>query len=146
MTPAQLLLLNAALALVLLGLILTIQFVHYPAFADVGEASFGNFHRLHSLRITPLVGPLMVAEALAALALVMHRPDALPAWAAWAAGLLVVVVWLDTMLWAVPVHGRLGAGPDRELVAELLRANALRAIAWGARCALLTPFVLRLVR
>jgi len=77
-SPNHLLLLNTGLALVLLGLILTVQFVHYPAFADVGDQAFSRFHMLHSQRITLLVGPLMVAEALAALLLVAARPDALP--------------------------------------------------------------------
>ena len=146
MSPNHLLLLNTGLALVLLGLILTVQFVHYPAFADVGDQAFSRFHMLHSQRITLLVGPLMVAEALAALLLVAARPDALPAWAAWAAGILVVVIWLDTALWAVPLHMKLEGGLDPELVTQLLRANALRAWAWLARAVLLTVFLARALR
>ena len=86
---ALLLLANLILAAVLTGLILTIQWVHYPLFGAVGEEAFREYHRLHNLWITQLVGPLMVAEAGAAAALVLFRGTLVPDWAAWAGALPV---------------------------------------------------------
>jgi len=145
MTPNLVLLVSAALSFTLLGLILTVQFVHYPAFGEVGPDTWARFHAQHGQRITWLVGPLMLAEAATAALLVMHR-GGLPAWAAWASAALVVLIWLDTAFWAVPVHNKLSAGATPELVAELLRANWVRTVAWAARSALLAVFVARLLR
>lgn len=145
MTGSSILLINAALSLVLLGLILTIQLVHYPSFGDVGPGEFADFHRLHELRITPLVGPLMVAEACAAVALVLARPEGVPAAVAWVAAGLVAVVWLSTFFLSVPLHGQLHGGFDAERVAALVRTNWVRTLAWGARSGLLGVAVARLL-
>ena len=135
---------NWGLALILLGLILTIQFVHYPLFGEVGEGSFERYHALHEQRVTWLVGPLMCAEALAAAALVLRCPEFLPGWVAWVAAGLVVAIWLDTVLWAVPVHERLAVeGLDPLLVGELCRSNLPRTLCWAARAGLLGIFVIR---
>jgi hypothetical protein len=141
-----LLVVNAALAFTLVGLILTVQYVHYPAFGDVGPMEWSRFHALHEQRITWVVGPLMLAEAIAAALLVVWRPEGLPPWAAWTAGGLVAVAWLDTAMWAVPLHGRLSEAFDPALLTQLLRANAVRTAAWVARAGLLGWLVVRLGR
>jgi len=145
MTGSSLLLLNAALSFVLLGLILTIQLVHYPAFGDVGAPEFAEFHRLHELRITPLVGPLMVAEACAAAALLVLRPTGVSPGLAWGAAILVAVVWLATFFVSVPLHGQLHGGYDADRVAALVRTNWIRTLAWTVRSGLLGVAVTRLI-
>ena len=52
---------GATLALV--GLIWTVQLVHYPLMAEV-RTGFARYHELHRERITWIVAPLMGAEAL----------------------------------------------------------------------------------
>ncbi len=68
---------NAAVACALTGLIWTIQVVHYPLFARVGEAEWPAYEREHQRRITLVVAPLMLANAGLALALVLGAPTAL---------------------------------------------------------------------
>ena len=46
---------NAAVACALTGLIWTIQVVHYPLFARVGEAEWRAYEREHQRRITLVV-------------------------------------------------------------------------------------------
>ena len=60
---------NAAVTLMLVGLILTIQVVHYPLFARVGAAGFAAYEAAHSARITVLVMPLMGLEVLLSIAI-----------------------------------------------------------------------------
>jgi hypothetical protein len=138
MEPGRALLVaNLALALLLAGLIWTIQVVHYPLFARVGAGAFAAYHAAHSARITALVGPLMGAEALAALALLVAPPAGLARWVPPASAACVGLAWGVTALLAVPLHGRLAAGLDPALVDDLVRVNGLRTFAWTARAALL---------
>ncbi len=57
-----LLVIHAAVSWALLGLIWTIQVVHYPLFKEVGKESFIAYHERHMRFITWVVGLLMLAE------------------------------------------------------------------------------------
>ena len=57
-----LLLVNLAVSWALVGLIWTIQLVHYPSFSFVAEDHFLEFHRHHTRSITWVVMPLMLVE------------------------------------------------------------------------------------
>lgn len=140
-TGLPLLLANTALALVLTGLIWTIQVVHYPLMAHVGETARLTYQAIHQRTITPLVAPLMLAELMACLLLFASPPPAMPAWAAWTQGLLVGVVWLSTMFIQVPLHGRLSAGEP--VVAALVASNWIRTLAWTTRSSLLVLMLWR---
>jgi hypothetical protein len=134
---------NLATALFLTGLIWTIQIVHYPLFARVGPAQFPAYEAAHTASITPLVGPVMLLELLAALALVFARPPAIPAWAAWTALALVALIWASTILLQVPRHSQLASGFHPAAHAALVSSNWLRTAAWSARSALLLWFSFR---
>ena len=128
---------NLGPAFFLTGLIWTIQIVHYPLFDRVGPATFPAYESAHTARITPLVGPLMLFELVAAIALVFARPSAIPAWTAWTALALVALIWTSTFLLQVPRHAQLAAGFDAAAHAALLASNWIRTAAWSARSALL---------
>jgi hypothetical protein len=134
---AVLLVANAACAWFLAGLIWTIQLVHYPLFSRAGRDGFAAYESAHSRMITPLVGPVMLAELALALALVAMRPRAVPAWAAWTLLALVGAVWLSTFALQVPAHGILARGFDAEAHARLVATNWIRTAAWTARAAIL---------
>jgi hypothetical protein len=87
--------------------------------------------------ITPLVGPVMLAELALAIALVAMRPRAVPAWAAWTLLALVGAVWLSTFAVQVPAHGTLARGFDAEAHARLVATNWIRTAAWTARAGIL---------
>jgi|EP01047_Picozoa_sp_COSAG01_P015167 hypothetical protein len=53
---------HACITWALVGLIWTIQLVHYPLFAAVGRKNFAKYEQQHTRRITVLVMPLMLAE------------------------------------------------------------------------------------
>ena len=146
LSSSSLLLLNLALALVLTGLIWTIQCVHYPLFASVGEEAFRSYHAQHNGAITMVVAPLMVAELAAAFALTLARPEGLSPTVAWVALGLVLLVWASTFFLSVPSHGRLAQGLSLTEVDALVRGNWVRTLAWTARSGLLLVTQWQLLR
>lgn len=119
------------------GLIWLIQVVHYPLFAQVGGEGFARYESAHARLITPIVGPVMLAELASALLLLAVRPRAMPAWAAWSGAVLVIVIWASTFLLQVPAHGALARGFDPDTHARLVSGNWIRTIAWSLRAVLL---------
>lgn len=113
----------------LVGLIWTIQLVHYPLFSQVGEQQFVQYVKTHGRNITWLVGPLMVAELVASYFVWKASPGALET-----AGLLAVAVnWLVTGALFAPLHSRLAKGFDKDLCRKLIQANWIRTALWTAR-------------
>jgi hypothetical protein len=130
-------LINLASTWALVGLIWTIQVLHYPLFKQVGAAAFPAYHSAHNQRITPLVLVLMLAELLTALALLAEHPAAMPSWAAWLGASLVGLIWVSTALLQVPYHGQLSVGFSEGAHQGLVLSNWLRTLAWTVRGALL---------
>jgi hypothetical protein len=127
---------QVVITLVLVGLILTVQLVHYPLFAKVGAGCFADYQHEHARRITWLVVPLMTAELALAAGLVLAPPPALPPWSAWLGLALAAAIWLSTFFAQVPQHAVLARGFDARAHAALVRGNWLRTCCWLARGAL----------
>lgn len=130
---STLLLLNAVSTWALVGLIWTIQWVHYPLFLRVGPAAFSGYHAAHSLAITPLVGVLMLLEGVTALALLLRPPAGASTLLVWGGFLLVVAHLLVTALVSVPLHARLGQGFDADVIGRLVTTNWWRTAIWTTR-------------
>lgn len=122
---------NLVDAALLCGLIWTIQVVHYPLFARVPAAGWPHYEAEHQQRITMLVLPLMVANVALAVALLLDgaRPEGVAILNAALAG----GVFLATGLVYAPMHGRLAAAHDADLIRRLVRFNWLRTAAWTAQ-------------
>jgi hypothetical protein len=135
---------HAVSTLLMTGLIWTVQVVHYPLFARVGEAAFRDYEREHMRRITWLVAPLMILEAgsAAVLVLVLDAP--------WQRGLaiaglaLLLVIWASTAFLQVPCHTRLSRAFDSVTVRRLVGTNWIRTAAWSLR-GILAIVLLRIV-
>lgn len=124
---------QVAVTLVLVGLILTVQLVHYPLFARVGAPGFAAYEAEHSARITALVLPLMFSELALASWMAFTTPPGLPRWSAWVGLGLVASIWLSTFCLQVPQHAILGRGWDARAHAALVATNWIRTVAWVAR-------------
>lgn len=132
---------HAGATLFLVGLIWTIQIVHYPLFAMVGENGYAAYQTSHMSRITYVVAPVMLAElgTAAYFAFVDYEPiDAKLFWFGLA---LVLVIWISTALIQSPVHGRLAQKFDADLVNKLVWTNWLRTILWTVRGALILGMI-----
>jgi hypothetical protein len=114
----------------LVGLIWTIQLVHYPLFAQVGRENFIAYHRSHMQRVGWVVGPLMLVEICSG------------AWIVWSgcrdvwvlASLLpLALIWLSTWRVQIPLHLQLAEGFDPKAHQRLVATNWWRTAAWTLR-------------
>ena len=117
--------------------------LQYPSFARVGPASFPEFHAFHSTRITLIVAPLMIAEAISAAALVWRPARVTSTWEVWVGLGLVMIVWASTALLQVPMHQRLSSGFDETAWRFLCDSNWVRTLAWSLRAVLVTVWLHR---
>lgn len=121
----------------LVGLIWTIQVVHYPLFARVGPDLFPGYQSSHSTLITIVVGPLMLLELLTGFFLLLTPPAPFPAWIWWVGMGLIGAIWLTTTFVSVPLHGRLSGGFEAKAYTALVGTNWIRTLAWTLRGLLL---------
>ncbi len=120
-----------------------VQLVQYPSFAKVGAAGFADFHAHHSARITLIVAPLMIAEAVSAIALAWRPTSGIMQWEVWVGLGLLLIIWASTFLLQVPMHTKLSSGFDAEAWRFLVRSNWIRTLAWSLRAALVTVWLQR---
>lgn len=131
---STLLAVHCAATWALVGLIWTVQLVHYPLFANVGADRFRAYHARHTRTITFIVGPLMLTELLTAILLLaggVREP--------WLLASLPPLLfnWFSTGLVQVPLHNRLANGFDPEACRRLVSTNWWRTLAWTLRGACL---------
>lgn len=126
-----------ACTLIMTGVIWTVQHVHYPLLESVGNASFPEYHGRHTARISLLVGPLMGAEMVTGLWMVVDPPMGLGRDVCILGACLLALIWLSTALIQVPQHRALAAGLEPRTVRALVLGNWIRTGAWTARAILL---------
>jgi len=120
------------------GLVWFVHAVHYPMFATVargGEDRWREYEREHLRRSGLVIPPIMLTEAVAAVALLFVLVDDRSTSVAWVGLLLLAFVWISTFAGAVPMHARLEQGFDAASHRRLMRQNLLRSLAWTARSA-----------
>lgn len=120
---------HAGVTLMLVGLIWTIQLVHYPLFAHAAGHGWSEFHADHARRITLIVGLLMPVELLLAGAIVLRGADPL----AWLGVGLLAVVWVSTAMFQVPLHNAMARRFDASAHRALVGTNWIRTAAWTMR-------------
>ena len=123
--------------LYLVGVIWTIQILHYPLLANVGANDYAKYHNRHTSRITPVVAPAMVLELLTAIYFVFVQFEVVNASYFWCGLVLVLIIWVSTFLVQVPLHKKLGASFEADAQRRLVRTNWIRTAAWTMRGALI---------
>ena len=122
------------------GLIWFVQIVHYPLMKLVGRDGFVEYSRRHQANTSLVVGPLMLIEVVTAALLLDQDAQLRVSWLFWASCGLLVVVWLATALWQMPLHQQLLSGYDEGRIRALVRSNWIRTFAWTGR-ALIVAYV-----
>ncbi|MBM3639220.1 MAG: hypothetical protein FJW98_07290 [Actinobacteria bacterium] len=120
----------------MVGLIWTIHVVHYPLFAEVGDATYVAFQSAHVDRIGKLLFVPWLTEGITLLALL---------WLAFIAGrrelrtpvmigaIAMAMVLVLSGFWSAPAHGELMDGFDTAVHDRLMTANLIRTLAWTVR-------------
>lgn len=126
---------HLAVTCYLVGLIWTIQRVHYPsmAFNDPEPNRAIQAEKQHCDRIFWIVGPAMLIEgALATMLLVASLQTT--RWLLPGLGMLLLLcIWLSTALIQMPIHDQLLLTPNRLAQERLVRTNWIRTVAWSLR-------------
>jgi hypothetical protein len=126
-------LLHLVSTLLMAGVILFVQVVHYPLMSRVGPGNFGSYESGHTFRTGLVVIPLMLSELASALWLAAFPPEAMHPAIPWVGLGLLAVIWVSTALLQAPAHGRLRKGFDDALHRKLVRTNWIRTVAWLGR-------------
>lgn len=121
---------HAAVTWALVGMIWTVQAVHYPLWKQIGDDAFRECHGRHMVRMTLVVAPLVIAEFLTAVALVAYGARGVWLLVSFAP---MVVNWISTLFVQVPLHARLAMRFDAEIHRRLVVSNWWRTAAWTIR-------------
>ena len=127
------LLVHAAATWFMVGLIWTIQLVHYPLFGRVGEEGFVAYEAEHTRRMGWLLALPASAEVVTGGLLVWVRPQVVPLWLVLVSGFVLFLVWLMTVGVQVPHHAALSSAFDAARIEGLVRSNRWRTAAWTLR-------------
>ena len=118
--------------LMLVGIIWTVQVVHYPLMALVGEDRFVDYEAAHSPRMAAVVMIPWTVQGLTTLGLLSMRPPGVPTSLTVAAAAMATIPVVVTVLASVPAHVALGSGFDAAVHRRLVRTNWIRTVAWTA--------------
>ena len=121
---------HLASTLILVGIIWTVQVVHYPLMALVGEDRFAAYESAHSPRMAAIVMVPWTVQGLTTVGLLMARPTGVPVALLLAAAAAAAVPVVVTVVASVPAHVALGSGFDPAVHRRLVRTNWIRTAAW----------------
>jgi hypothetical protein len=134
---------HLASTLVLVGIIWTVQLVHYPLMSLVGEDRFVAYEAAHSPRMAAVVVLPWTLQGITTFGLLVARPPGVPQSLVLAAALAAAAPVVVTVVASVPAHVRLGSGFDREVHRRLVRTNWLRTAAWTAHAPIAVAILIR---
>ncbi len=136
------LIVHAAATWFMVGLIWTIQLVHYPLFSRVDAAGFASYEAEHAGRMGRLLVFPAGVEVVTGAALVWSRPSGVGLPVVLISGSLLAAVWITTALVQAAEHRRLHQGKDQQSIDRLVRTNWVRTALWTARGVLVAAMLL----
>jgi hypothetical protein len=136
-------LIHLSSTLVLVGIIWTVQVVHYPLMALVGDDRFIAYESAHSPRMAAVVMMPWAVQGATTLGLLLTRPSGVPTWLLLAAAVAAAIPLLVTVTASIPAHVRLGSGFDTAVHRRLVRTNWIRTAAWTAHVPIAVAILVR---
>ena len=113
----------------LVVLIWMTQLVVYPSFTYFSENDLLNWHGKYTTAVSIVVMPLMLGQ-LAIHGFFIYEQFT---WTRVIALILIGLVWINTFLFAVPLHNQIASGTlAMESASGLVRVNWYRTILWSA--------------
>ena len=128
------------------GVIWVMQVVHYPLMRFVSGEQFARFETAHRVRISRVVGPLMLIEGVCVLAFLFAPPASLAWWLPWVGAGVEAVAIGTTAFVSAPLHERLNANFDQATLDRLIATNWIRTIAWTGRAAVAIAMLVAVLR
>ena len=132
---------NLVLSFVAVGLIWTIQLVHYPSMRYISKDKFPAYHNFHSIRISILAMPLMFGELVTSIMLWYQNFNNAIQTVFLINLIIVVLIWSSTFLIQVPLHNALSKEKNTEKISKLICTNWIRTILWTLRSILMILFL-----
>lgn len=129
-------LIHTGATLFLVGLIWTIQIVHYPLFISVGTQNYAVYQTSHMSRISYVVAPVMLAELGTSVYFSFVNYEPIDQRIFWIGLTLTILIWISTALIQSPIHSLLAEKFDESLVRKLVLTNWIRTLLWTVRGAL----------
>ena len=114
--------------LALIGLIWTIQIVHYPSFLYIDKKKSFEFQDFHMKSITYIVMPLMLLELFCGAILLYKNYSNLIFLSGY---ISLLIIWAWTFFVNVPVHSKLIIDFNEDLIRKLIKSNWPRTILWS---------------
>ena len=112
----------------LVVLIFLVQLCIYPAFKYFSEENLRIWHRVYTPNITYVVFPLMLGQLGFSAYYVFFDADVLH----WLHFILVLLTWLSTFAFFVPLHQKINAGSfNKRNLLQLEKGNWFRLILWA---------------
>jgi len=132
---------NLVLSFIAVGLIWTIQLVHYPSMRYIPRDKFPEYHNFHSTRISILAMPLMLAELTTSIMLWCQNLNNAIQTVFLINLIIIVLIWLSTFLIQVPLHNALSKEKNTEKLSKLISSNWIRTLLWSTRSFLMILFL-----
>lgn len=107
-------------------LVWLVQVIIYPSFKYIDSQKLKVWHLLYTRKILYFVGPMLFIQTGVIALQILFDPLGFLV-----DGLLLLGVWINTFLFAVPTHDVLDRGGDPAVtIQKLLRINRWRALGW----------------
>jgi hypothetical protein len=124
----MILILNVATSAGLFVLILLTQVLIYPSLLKVPEPALKSYHAHHCQRISWVVGPLMLIDAIVALLMFFGGQTG-----SLLNGCFAFLPLLVTFVLFMPLHNKIAKTPTTSLLNTLIAQNLWRVMFWGAK-------------
>lgn len=142
--PIFYLLMQLICSWMMIGIIWFMQLVHYPLYAKIKEG-FIEYEKSQIRRVSFLVGPIMLIEAITSIVLVGVAPTGIQTILAALSLIILIFIWISTLLFLMGQHQKLSIRFSKKILHVLIISNWIRAILWTIKGLLIifmiyTPF------
>ena len=120
---------------ILVGIILSTQFVSYPLFLTVNQNQFKMYHDFYTKSVSYIVVPFMLIEIFTNAFNLYNINDVYPLY--FVSTFLLLFIWLSTILIQVPLHNSINLDYDTLQIKQLINSNWIRTILWISKLLIL---------
>ena len=120
---------------ILVGVILTTQFVSYPLFLKIDSKKIKLYHTFYTKYISYIVIPLMSIELFLNLSNLYHNITIYPRY--YISTLALFFVWLSTILIQLPLHRDINFYYRKFFIEKLIKSNWIRTVLWSGKLLIL---------